>query len=173
MMRTDVIPVTADNPQLAFAVYRGFTKQDIRTMFYDGAARSFTEFLDLTARVDLHFWAIQWDNELIGMLYSSYHSNQSCMFHQGVFGRFRGITAVKAFREALTILGRTELYDQVTLIGVTPAAYPGAVKMAKLCGFKEVGKIPNMLYDVYDEVSMDAVLTYFIGGKADGVAEKV
>ncbi len=169
-MNTTLTYLTDMTPSLSASVFEGFEKRDIRDMFYDASIQTTKEFVEAAGLPNLHFWVIHWEGDVIGMAYSSNHAHSCCLFHYGIYKKYRGRTAIKACRETLRLIPelRPDLYEGKTLIGMTPAPYTHAVKMAKLCGFKEVGTMPNMLYDAYDERSMDGVLTYFIGGKGDG-----
>jgi hypothetical protein len=51
------------------------------------------------------------------------------------------------------------------IVGVTPEEYTTAIRYAKRIGFKEVGRIPNMLHMEYENRRMGAVVTYYeVGG---------
>ena len=165
-MNTRLVYLTPETPAENMEIFAGFSQEDIEHMFYDGGITDFGSFNYMLDVPDFHWWGMYDGHEPIGICYSTDHGPDCCLFHYGIHAPKRGIRALKICREVLQQLPvlRPDLYDGTTMTGITPDTYPHAVKMAKLCGFKYVGIVPNLLYSVYEEISMGAVFTYFIGG---------
>lgn len=47
------------------------------------------------------------------------------------------------------------------IVGVTPEHYTTAIRYAKRIGFKEAGRVPNMLHMAYEGKRSGAVITYY------------
>ncbi|RKX27477.1 MAG: hypothetical protein DRP45_00910 [Candidatus Zixiibacteriota bacterium] len=162
---TTIVLINEKTANLCPYIFDRFTEDDIKALFYDGSVTCWQDFESAALLDGIYMWMIWSGTDCIGICYSMDHGPASCTFHYGVFPEYRGRYALRVLKEMLELLPLTlpEIYLDITLIGITPSCNPQAIRMANLCGFKTVGKIPHILYDAYQDKAMDGVITYFRG----------
>lgn len=110
----------------------------------------------------LYFWTV--DNKIGGIFWLGQFTGKRCNLHFNALKWTWGTKVKEAGKNVLQKL--LEVYD--CILGDLPVDNKLALRTVKYAGMKEIGIIPNAVYDSVKEESVDAVLLYITKEGKDG-----
>ncbi len=152
-----------DDSVIASVFYKMVSDGTAETVFYEGEILSPEDFIRVLKSpgnlpclvfVDEVIQGIAWLNELKG----NHATAHFCVFKEswGQNSKDMGLAVLK-YWFSFENNGKP-LLD--VILGVTPSEYRFALKFITDLGFKVVGEVPKVLYNVYKGAQSNAVLSY-------------
>lgn len=133
-----------------------------RWAFFGGALLSGAELVRFVKTAGIFTFTV-WAGgagaaEMVGFFWLDRFVQRACFLHHVIFRKFHGAEATAIGVFVLSEVLRLGMAD--TILGLTPANNPLAVRYARRIGMQPAGRLPNIFYDAYANQSVDGILTY-------------
>ncbi len=142
-------------------------ERTFKKVFYAGTVKNEDEFLSMCKSPSQHTVLITKDDgQPAGMVWVNNFSHVSAQAHFCMFRNIWGERTVEAALKTLDYLFGLKRDDEPLLrviLGITPAENELGINFVKDFGGKIIGTIPNLLWNYYEQHSMDAVISYVEG----------
>lgn len=144
-------------------IFRRIVREEtLHDTFYDGYVRNTKDFVKFVKNNEMYF--VKLDREDVGFFWLSKFSQKSSFVTYCLYKKFWGKKALTISKFCIDfILNRRDSRGEYLLdvvLGLTPTTNKLAIKLLMKIGMTVVGKIPGILYNAKEHMSVDGLFSY-------------
>jgi len=136
----------------------------VNIIFHAGDIRSSKDFLKRMKNPGAALYVVFYGEDIVGLIWLTHFEGKSCRVHFTSFSEVWNEDTVSigkaAIRQILYMYDDNNDYVFDVLLGLIPSRNMRAVKWLKKMGLKEVGEIPNALWDAEEGESIPGTLLH-------------